>query len=317
MTEQVFLQRREPSWNKLSEMLRKRQKLKSAAPSFVRLFREVSQDLNTAQAHGFDPAIIERLNMLVNESYQILYGQRAWQPQKIALFILQTFPRSVRSQWRGILAALFLFYGLAFFFGALCVRFPRMAGEIISERQLDQIEEMYNPESKHFLVPRAVSSDADMFGYYIYNNISIAFRTFAGGILAGVGSLLMLCTNAVYLGVVTGHLINAGFAKTFFPFVIAHSSFELTAVVFSAHAGLLLGYRLFVTRGLSRAASLKKAGQDALPIIAGSALMLFIAAIIEAFWSSRHQFPLPLRMGVGAGLWVLLSLYFTLAGRKA
>jgi uncharacterized membrane protein SpoIIM required for sporulation len=317
MTEQAFLRRRESSWNELGEMLHKRQKLKNAAPSFVRLFREISQDLNTARAHGFDPAIIERLNMLVNEGCQILYGQQAWQPQKFALFILQTFPRSVRSQWRGILAALFLFYGFAFFFGFLCVRFPLMAGEIISERQLDQIEEMYNPESKHFLIPRNISSDADMFGYYIYNNISIAFRTFAGGIFAGIGSLLILCTNAVHLGVVAGHLINVGFSQTFFPFVIAHSAFELTAVVFSAHAGLLLGYRLFITRGLSRAASIKKAGQDALPIIAGSALMLVIAAIVEAFWSSRHQFPLPLRMGAGAGLWALLLLYFTFAGRKS
>jgi hypothetical protein len=45
--------------------------------------------------------------------------------------------------------------------------------------------------------------------------------------------------------------------------------------------------------------------------------MLIIAAIVEAFWSSRHQFPLPLRMGAGAGLWALLLLYFTFAGRKS
>jgi uncharacterized membrane protein SpoIIM required for sporulation len=144
----------------------------------------------------------------------------------------------------------------------------------------------------------------------------LAFRTFAGGILAGFGSLLILLFNAGFLGIAGGHLINTGFANTFFPFVIAHSSFELTAVIFSAHAGLLLGYRFFITGGLSREASIKKAGKDAFPIITGSAIMLVIAAVIEAFWSSKFHFPFALRIGVGVSLWIVLLSYFLLAGKK-
>jgi uncharacterized membrane protein SpoIIM required for sporulation len=155
-----------------------------------------------------------------------------------------------------------------------------------------------------------------MFGYYIYNNISIAFRTFAGGIFAGIGSLFFLCLNAGFLGIVAGHLTSIGYSQTFYPFVIAHGAFELTAIIFCAYAGLLLGYRFFVTRGLSRGASIKKAGQDALPIVAGSTLMLVLAAAIEAFWSSQHLLPLYLRIGTGAGCWILLLLYFLFAGRS-
>jgi uncharacterized membrane protein SpoIIM required for sporulation len=187
--------------------------------------------------------------------------------------------------------------------------------EIIPEAQAESIEEMYNPDAEHFLVPRDVSSDADMFGFYIYNNISIAFRTFAGGILAGAGSLLMLCYNAVFLGTTSGHIINKGFADTFFPFVIGHSSFELTAIIFSAQGGLLLGYSLFVPRGLSRGAALRRAGREALPLIAGSAMLLVIAAVIEAFWSSKHSLPLSLRYGVGISGWILLLAYFLFAGK--
>ena len=316
MTEQSFVRRRESSWAEFSELiLGKRKKIHAAAPSFIRRFRELTQDLNIARAYDFDPAIIERLNMLVNEGNQMLYGQHGFSLKMPAAFILRTFPQKVRSQWRGIGAAFLLFYGIAFFFALLCVRFPPLTKELIAESQLDAIDEMYDPKSGHFLVPRDIAGSADMFGYYIYNNISIAFRTFAGGIFAGMGSLLLLCINAAYLGIASGHIINAGFEKTFFPFIIAHSAFELTAIIFSAYAGLLLGYRFFVTRGLSRGASVKKAGEDALPIIAGSALMLTAAAVIESFWSSRHQLPLRLRIGVGAGLWVLLLLYFLFAGR--
>jgi uncharacterized membrane protein SpoIIM required for sporulation len=317
VTEQAFVGRKESSWKEFGELVQgKKQKIKAGAPFFVRRFRELTQDLNTARAHGFDPEIIERLNILVNEGNHILYSQHEWSVKAPARFILRAFPQKVRSQWRGILAASLLFYGLAFFFGFLCVRFPGMAGEMVSEYQLTMIEEMYDPESGHFLTPRNIGSDADMFGYYIYNNISIAFRTFAGGILAGFGSLLILCFNAIYLGTIAGHIISVGFGKTFFSFIIGHSGFELTAIIFSAYAGLLLGYRFFVTQGLSRGESIKRAGKDALPVIAGSALMLVAAAIIEAFWSSRHEFPLPLRIGAGAGIWILLLLYFLFAGRR-
>jgi uncharacterized membrane protein SpoIIM required for sporulation len=252
----------------------------------------------------------------VLEGNQLLYGQHSFSWKPLAVFALRTFPQKVRAQWRGIGAAFLIFYGLAFFFGALCVVFPDMVYELLPGGQALDLEVMYDPESSHFLHPRDVTSDADMFGFYIYNNISIAFRTFAGGILGGVGSLLLLALNGVILGVSAGHIINKGFGSTFFPFVIGHSSLELTAIILSAQAGLLLGYRFFVTQGLSRAASVREAGREAVPLIAGAALMLVIAASIEAFWSSRFNLPPLLRYGVGGGLWVLLLCYFLFAGRS-
>ncbi|MDR1863416.1 MAG: stage II sporulation protein M, partial [Treponema sp.] len=277
---------------------------------------ELTQDLNTARAHGFDPSIIDRLNYLVQEGNQLLYGQRSLSLRSAADFILRTFPRTVRSQWRSLGAAALVFYGLAFFFGYLCVRFPDTVYEMLGVFQAMSLEQMYDPESSHYLSPRDLGSNADMFGFYIYNNISIAFRTFAGGILAGIGSLLVLCFNGVFLGAAAGHIINLGYGSTFFPFIIGHSGFELTAIVLSAQGGLLLGHRLFFTRGLSRAASIRAAGKTVLPLISGAALMLVIAASIEAFWSSRHMLPAGLRYGAGASVWVLLLLYFILAGRK-
>jgi len=318
MTEQVFIQRREPVWNEFARLIAgKRSVLKKGAVSFVHEFREITQDINTAKSCGFDPAIIERLNALINEGNQILYAQRNWTLKEPLKFIWRTFPQKVRSRWKGILAVTLLFYGLNIFFSLLCIRFPGIAEELVSPYQLEALVEMYNPQNAHFLKPRSVSNDADMFGFYIYNNISLAFRAFAGGIIAGIGSLLILCFNAGYLGIVTGHIINAGLAQTFFPFVIAHSAFEITAIIFSAYAGLLLGYSFFVTKGLTRGASVKKAGRDAFPIITGSAIMLVIAAVIEAFWSSKHTLPFMLRITIGISMWILTLLYLLFAGRKS
>jgi uncharacterized membrane protein SpoIIM required for sporulation len=317
MTQQLFINRRGKFWDEFEAVVRGgKNNLRKKASWFPQDYRELTQDLNTAKAHGFDPFIIERLNSLVLEGSQILYASRSVSLKTAADFVLRIFPQAVRSRWRSLAAALLLFYGLAFFFGFLCVRNPAMVFMLLGEDTVQNLEDMYDQGSFHYLEPRDVSSDADMFGFYIYNNISVAFRTFAGGILGGIGSIVFLCFNGAFLGAAAAHIINAGFGETFFPFIIGHGSFELTAICLSAQAGLLLGYRFFITGGLSRSASVKLAGKTALSIIAGAVCMLVVAACIEAFWSSRFTTPLPLRYGAGAAGWALLGFYFIFAGRK-
>ena len=48
-----------------------------------------------------------------------------------------------------------------------------------------------------------------MFGFYIRNNIGIAFRTFASGIFAGLGSVFFLALNGVFIGVAAGQAMRA------------------------------------------------------------------------------------------------------------
>jgi uncharacterized membrane protein SpoIIM required for sporulation len=318
MTERHFIQRREALWKEFEEAIQQHPtELRERAGDFPKRYRELTQDLNTARAHGFDPGLIERLNHLALEGNHLLYRRRSWSWKQGADFVCRIFPQVFRSQWRGIGATFLIFYGTAFFTGMLCVRFPHFVYEFMAESQAARIEEMYNPSNPHFLSRRDVESSADMFGFYIYNNISIDFMVFAGGIVGGVGSLFILMANGIFLGACTGHILNKGYGETFFPFIIGHSGFELTALILSAQGGLLLGYRLFVPDGLTRAASLRKAGKTAAPLIGGTALLSILAAFIEAFWSSQHQMPVHIRYAAGLTVWVLLAAYFLFAGRKA
>jgi uncharacterized membrane protein SpoIIM required for sporulation len=317
MTQQAFVKRREKDWKQLEGIITgDRKALREKAGWFPQAFRELNGDLNTARSHSFDPSLIEKLNRLTLEGSQLLYGREPFSLKKIYVFIFKTFPRAVRAQWRSFAVCSLVFYGLAVFALFVCLRFPAFTFEIMSRWEASNLETMYNPESDYYLEPREISTDADMFGYYIFNNVSIAFRNFAGGLVVGIGSLLSLAFNGVFLGVAAAHIINKGFQDTFFSFIIGHSGFELTALVLSAQAGLHLGYRFFITHGLTRGESLREAGKTSLPIIAGSTIMLVIAAAIEAFWSSRHELPLELRYGAGAFFIVVLICYFLFAGRK-
>ncbi|WP_309476022.1 stage II sporulation protein M, partial [Escherichia coli] len=76
------------------------------------------------------------------------------------------------------------------------------------------------------------------------NNISIGLRTFAGGLLAGVGTILVLIANGVNIGAVAGHLQAIGHGDPFWRFVAGHAPLELTAIVIAGGAGLRLGLGL-------------------------------------------------------------------------
>ncbi|MEO0813857.1 MAG: stage II sporulation protein M, partial [Myxococcota bacterium] len=178
------------------------------------------------------------------------------------------------------------------------------------------LESMYDPASKHHLKPREADGDFFMFGFYIRNNVGIGFRTFAGGIFAGVGSLFFLIFNGVFFGGVFGHLYQVGFADTLTTFVIGHGSLELTAITFCAAAGLRLGWSWIAPGNHTRFDSVRIGAGRALPILYGATLMLFLAAIVEAFWSSSVLIPREVKWGVGGLGWILLCAYFVLGGRR-
>jgi uncharacterized membrane protein SpoIIM required for sporulation len=154
-----------------------------------------------------------------------------------------------------------------------------------------------------------------MFGYYIWNNVRIGFQTFAGGMLAGVGSAFFLGSNGVIIGAVAGYLTQVGYGETFWSFVAGHSSLELVAIVLSGAAGFRLGLAIVSPGNASRKAALVAAARPAVRLMYGAAVMFFGAAFVEAFWSPTTDFPFTLKIAVGISGWVILLGYLVFAGR--
>ena len=101
----------------------------------------------------------------------------------------------------------------------------------------------------------------------------------------------------------------------FFSFVGAHGSFELTGIVLSVAGGLRLGYSLINPGQYSRRDALRMQGKQASSLVCGAFLFLFVAAIIEGFWSPLTIFPLWLKYTVALVLWFAVYAYLFLAGR--
>lgn len=176
---------------------------------------------------------------------------------------------------------------------------------------------MYDPANAKLgrAAERQAHTDWMMFGFYVNNNIGLALRTFAWGLAFGIGSLFMLGSNGLYIGAVAGHLTQIGYGTPFWSFVSGHSSLELTAIAIAGAAGLLLAKALLAPGRRSRVLALRENAREGVLLIGGAALMLLMAAMVEAFWSSRSMVPETVKYAVGVAGWLLVAAYLGLAGR--
>lgn len=272
-------------------------------------YRRLCQHLAVAKSRRYAPDLTNRLNGLVQLAYQTLYGQEIRNQGIFLEFLRYGFPAALRSNasYLWISAAVFVlpFVGMLI----ACLVSDQMIYSVMDAGNVRMMESMYEPSAEKLGRERQSDSDIMMFGFYIYNNIGIAFKCFATGLFAGIGSLFMLAYNGLVLGGVSGHLTSLSYTETFYPFVVGHGSFELTAIVFSGAAGLKLGFALLAPGLHSRIKALQIAASDAIKIMYGVFIMLFIAAFIEAFWSSSSILPNAVKYSVGALMWLLVYYY--------
>ncbi len=315
MKQQSFLRSREYKWKEFETLLHRRRMNAEETERFPELYLSLCHDLTTARANNYSPSLVARLNRLVHAGYRKLYRARAFSLRRMAAFWRAAFPETVRHYGRQILCVALVFYGLGLFSFFMVQAHPDAAYIIAGEQTVSSLEQMYSPSGERLVALRGESSDAGMFAFYIYNNVSIAFRIFAGGVFFGIGSLFLLLFNGVFFGTVWAHLVNVGYQEAFLSFVIGHGFLELNAFILCGVAGLNLGWAVTAPGSLQRSAALRRAASKTLPLIYGGAGMLVAAAAIEAFWSSR-ALPLTTKAAVAVTIAAAHILYPLLSGRR-
>ena len=301
------------SWLSALERQPKRTMRQEQALDFPRAYRRLCHHLALARGRGYSHEVTDRLQRLVQQGHLVLYRPPAPRWHRVATFLVAGFPRLVRSKWRHMLAAAVLFYVPALVTLVLLQVRPELAHTVFSSAQLAQFEKMYDPANPH--IGRSSGTDLQMFGFYVMNNVGIAFRTFASGLLFGVGAIYVLGANGVLIGGVAGHLTVIGYGGPFWRFVVGHSAFELSALVIAGGAGLQLGLTLLVPGRQRRAPALMAAGWIGAQLALGAFAMLLVAAFVEAYWSSIAALPDALKFGSGALLWALVLGWLWRGGR--
>ena len=309
MTARDFERANEAQWSELERAVSREDKALDPE-RFLFLYRAACEHLALAEARGFPAPLVSRLSSVTARAHQIVYRQTDLGLGRIARTLMHTFPAEVRiHRWYVLIAAL-LVVAPAVALGYAVAHRPDLILSLVDSTTVEEFGRMYDPANAAIGRLHDAGTNWTMFGFYIANNIGIAFQCYVSGILFGLGSLYYLAFNGAFGGAVAGYVTSMGFAGTFFPFIATHSAFELTAVVLSGAAGLRIGRSVLLPGRQTRVASLQLAARETSVIIFGSAVMLVIAAAVEAFWSSAAWVSPIAKFSVAAGCWLLVAIFF-------
>jgi len=319
MRAKEFEKRNQRRWQEFEEALTSIEK-KSGEVDAARLpamFRSVCTDLALARHRMYGIPISEGLNAKVIRGHKLIYRRAGGSWARLFRLVFVDFPVAFRAEWRLLIVAALSFILPLAGVAAAGFYWPDFSWveAVLGAHMMENLDKMYGSADDQIANLREeYGSNFMMFCFYIWNNIGIDFRIFAGGILACLGTLFFLIYNGVFFGAVIAYIHVACSTEAFYSFVAGHSSFELIAMVIAGMAGLRIGLGILNRGRKTLGRSLLDAGKKALPLIYGAALMTLVAAAIEGFWSAR-ALPPAVKYVTGIALWLLVIAYLVLSGR--
>lgn len=282
---------------------------------FAATYRATAADLARARTYRAAWPLVFSLERWVGAGHNLLYRptQRSW--GALWRWLRHGFPALVRARRRYVaVAAAFLFLPAIGTFAA--VRHdPMLARQLLPASMIDRAttaNQRARQGGGYVDVPnvfRPVMSSG-----IVANNVQVTFLAFAGGILAGLGTIFLLLVNGVSIGAVAGLFQNQGAAAMLWEFVAPHGVIELSAVCIAGGAGLLLGSAFVFPGRKRRLDALADRAREAVSLLAGTTLLLGLAALLEGFVSPAH-IPAGAKFGIAAVVAVAVLAYLLAAGR--
>lgn len=312
-----FIARHRPEWDELESLVKRARKStrKLTADDLSRLdvlYRRTSTHLAQAATRTTDRGLIQYLNDLTASAHSIIYlPPRRKILSAIPQFYLESFPRSVARLGKFHLAAALLLTG-----GALMAYFA------VQQDPMNAYALMIGDDTRHPGASReqlleVLRSGRDQSGgakftfasFLFSHNLKVGILAMATGALAAIPTVILTLYNGLMVGAYAAVHHQAGIRAEFWAWILPHGITELLAIVLCSGAGLKLGASVISPGLLTRAESLRRAGEEAIRTVGGVALMLLAAAIIESYLRQSHLSQTA-RLVFATGSALVLAFYF-------
>ena len=315
-----------PRWRDLESLLavlegRPDRRLKpEEAEHLQELYAQVAADLNRVTHGALAQELRQYLERLVARAYAELYyappmRSEIWKPRRW-LRILTAFPETFRRQSRYFaMAVLITLLGCAF--GGLAVRYDPASVDLLlpADYLRNPAQRVHEEEEGKVRHLDSAQTEAAFSAQLIRHNLQVALLAAALGVTFGIGTALLLFENGVLLGAVAVHYTRQGFGLFMTAWLLPHGVFEIPSILIAGQAGFYLA-RLLLHRREDR--NVRQSMREWLVLVAGLAMMLVWAGIMEAFFSQHHAPVLPygFKVAVAAAELVLLTIYLLFIGRR-
>lgn len=297
----AFQRLRQPVWERFERALQAAREQQRPSHEDVEAlamsYRQVLHDHALATSRYPGTGAARRLRRLAAAGTHYLHREP---PAKASgrSFFLHSFPTAIRRHIRALGVALGLFVLFSVFGLAVTIYRPGLGVAFVGPEAVEGMRHgrMWT-ESLTTTIPPAVSSSS-----IATNNLSVALLAWAGGALAGIGSLFIIAINGLMLGSVIGITLHYSMDAALFEFIAAHGPLELTVIIVSAGAGLVLAHGLVTAQDRPRGEVLREAGRDALVILGGCLPWLVVLAVVEVLVSPDPQIPVIFKLATGLAL---------------
>lgn len=308
MTLEDFVHVRTPAWAELDRLVeeagRRPQRLGAErVRALGALYRSAAADLATARRRYPGESATLRLEQRVGRARHLVYASPARRASLLSWFT-RGYWQAVRAQRRYLALAAVLLLGSGALSALWADRDPAAANNLAPGTY--QAVTRPRPHDANLHLPPSTRSE--MASEIFTNNIRVTLISFAGGVTAGIGTVLVLLLNGLELGVVGGLAVQTGNGRVFFELVTAHGVLELSCIVVAAAAGLRLGWALVEPGRRTRPQAVGDAARRGIQVVLGTAPWLVVAGLVEGFLTPAGL-GLPAVVGIGAGLG---ALYWTL-----
>ncbi len=277
-----FLADREPAWTELESLVaaaRRGNPTRLGAARIRRLgelYRAGVTDLALVRRKLPQDPVHHRLEILIGDARTLVYGTDA-RRRTLRSFMARDYWRRVMERPALLLVSALLLFGPWVASGIWAHADPAAASDLAPGAYSSLREEQ--PADLGLSPAQSSQMSAEI----LTNNIRVSFLAFAGGILFCIGTALVLVSNGLTLGTVTGLAFAAGNGSRFVRLVSAHGVLELSCIVVAGAAGMRMGWAMVCPGVLRRSAALAIEARAAAEIVLGTALWLVLAGLVEGF----------------------------------
>jgi uncharacterized membrane protein SpoIIM required for sporulation len=310
-----WVEKRRTHWNRLEQLvnLSGRSGVAALSPTDLQelalLYRQIAADLASVREDPTSTNLAHYLNQLLGRAHNIIYMGRKTEKGNILTFYRDTYPAIFRETFSNTLAAFLIFLCAGVAGALLSLSDPSFARHVLGPHMMQSIEQHKMWTDSIVTIKPLASSQI------LTNNLSVSISTYALGITAGIGTVWMMLLNGLLIGVVGVACWQGGMSLMLWSFVAAHGVLELPAIFIAGGAGFVIARGLLFPGALPRGESLVRAGKQSAKLFFGAIPLLLIAGLIEGF-VSPSELPKGLKFALAAGLFTLLVLYLSFAGKR-
>jgi uncharacterized membrane protein SpoIIM required for sporulation len=271
-------------------------------------FTELVNDLGYAKTFYPHSKVTIYLNKLASGIYLGIYKNKKEESSRIIRFWKTELPLIIRKHHRIILYSflIFLFFAIMAAFSA--ANDQTFVRGVLGNGYVEMTEQNI-AKGDPFGVYKKEDS-LSMFLWIAVHNVQVSFLIFIGGIMAGIVTIWLLFQNGVMLGSFQYYFFSKGLGWKSVLVIWIHGTLEISSIIISGAAGMVLAKSLLFPGTYKRLPSLKKGAKDGIMMMIGLVPVFVMAAFLEGFVTRYSQMPLWLSLFILSATAGFIIWYF-------